>query len=248
MSARDAESGSSSYKGGSGSAGGVGNGGLGGGMGAGGNWGMGGSLGGAARNGGYAADRTGMYTGAKMYGNTAFGRPGQAAYGYGTRLTNGMMTDFRMPNGMRPQTGIQQGPLNRPTHQGLLGNPVPAAVAGVNPVPETVPPVMNPNPFTLPPATQYDIYIKQLQREYNKTFASRPDWERAYRAMNEPNMAQYPGANRVTGNWQQPYNPATSPGYDAYTSVYKNGPASPQNNFSNVPQNNEGNFAGYYKR
>lgn len=78
MSARDAESGSSSYKGGSGRAGGLGNGGVGGGRGGGG---MGG---GAGRNGGIG-NQTGLGTGNNIYGNTAFGRSGGMAQGYATR-------------------------------------------------------------------------------------------------------------------------------------------------------------------
>lgn len=120
MSARDAESGSSTYKGGSGRAGGLGNGGLGGGMGAG----MGG--GGAARNGGYG-NRTGLTTGNTMFGGMAFGRPG------GFAMNSGAF-------GVRPQAGVTRGPLNRPANPGLLGTPTPASVAGVNPVPENVPP------------------------------------------------------------------------------------------------------------
>lgn len=118
MSARDSESGSSSYKGGSGRAGGLGNGGLGGGMGSG----MGG--GGAARNGGYG-NRTGLQTGNTMFGGMAFGRPG------GNAMNPGAW-------GVVRQSPISQGPLNRPTRPGLLGNPIPASVPGVNPVPENV--------------------------------------------------------------------------------------------------------------
>lgn len=62
-------------------AGGLGNGGVGGGFGGGANGGMGA---GAGRNGGYD-NRTGLGTGATMYGNTAFGRPGGMATGYATR-------------------------------------------------------------------------------------------------------------------------------------------------------------------
>lgn len=118
MSARDAESGSSTYKGGSGRAGGLGNGGLGGGMGAG----MGG--GGAARNGGYG-NRTGLTTGNTMFDGMAFGRPG------GFALNSSAF-------GVRPQASVTRGPLNRPANPGLLGTPTPASVAGVNPVPENV--------------------------------------------------------------------------------------------------------------
>lgn len=112
MSARDAESGSSSYKGGSGRAGGLGNGGIGGGMGGGGNWG-GGMGGGAGRNGGIG-NRTGMMTGNMMYGGMAMGRPGGMAMNPGAW-------------GQRPQAPVQQAPMNRPAHQGLLGNPTPAS-------------------------------------------------------------------------------------------------------------------------
>ncbi len=124
MSARDAESGSSTYKGGSGRAGGLGNGGIGGGMGGGGNYG-GGMGGGAGRNGGIG-NRTGLTTGNRMYGGVAQGRPGGLAYNPGAW-------------GVAPTPRVGQGPLNRPARPGLLGNPTPAAVAGVNPVPENVP-------------------------------------------------------------------------------------------------------------
>ena len=129
MSARDAESGSSTYKGGSGRAGGLGNGGIGGGMGGGGNWG-GGMGGGAGRNGGMNS-RTGLTTGNNMFGGMAFGRPGGMAMNPGAF-------------GMRPQAAVQQQALNRPARSGLLGNPTPASLPGVNPVPETPPnPIMS---------------------------------------------------------------------------------------------------------
>ena len=132
MSARDSESGSSTYKGGSGRAGGLGNGGIGGGMGGGGNYG-GGMGGGAGRMGGIGS-RTGLTTGTQMYGGMAFGRPG------GNAMNPGAW-------GIRPQSAITQGPLNRPTRPGLLGNPTPTAVPGVNPVPEDVPMAPVPNVF-----------------------------------------------------------------------------------------------------
>jgi hypothetical protein len=124
MSARDAESGSSTYKGGSGRAGGLGNGGLGGGMGAG----MGG--GGAARNGGYG-NRTGLTTGNTMFGGMAFGRPG------GFALNSSAW-------GVRPQPKVTQGALN----SGLLGTPTPASVPGVNPAFENVLAVEDVPPYT----------------------------------------------------------------------------------------------------
>ncbi len=104
MSARDSESGSSTYKGGSGSAGGLGNAGLGGGSGAGGQG--GGSGGGMTRN-------TGMSTGNKMYGNTAFGNPGRMATGYATRDARSLGQA-----GMRPTSGTYGN------FKTMLGNPM----------------------------------------------------------------------------------------------------------------------------
>lgn len=121
MSARDSESGSSTYKGGSGSAGGLGNGGIGGGMGGGGNYGGGGG-GGAGRNAGIGS-RTGLTTGTKMVGTpgrdglSATGRPGGMARNPGAW-------------GMRPQSSIARGTLGAPAVPGLLAEPVPAAVMG----------------------------------------------------------------------------------------------------------------------
>lgn len=87
----------SSYKGG---AGGLGNGGVGGGRGGG----AGG--GGAGRNGGIGS-QTGLTTGNKMYGTSAYGRPGGRAQNPGAW-------------GVRPGPNIQQGPLNRPTYPGPI--------------------------------------------------------------------------------------------------------------------------------
>lgn len=126
MSARDAESGSSTYKGGSRSAGGLGNGGIGGGMGGGGNWG-GGIGGGAGRNGGIG-NRTGLTTGNRMYGGMAVGRPGGPAMNPGAW-------------GVTPAAPITTGPLSGVRPRGV----VPASVPGINPVPETVPNVFNQN-------------------------------------------------------------------------------------------------------
>jgi hypothetical protein len=82
--------------------------------------------GGAARNGGYG-NRTGLTTGNTMFGGMAFGRPGGPARNPGAW-------------GIRPRPAITQGPL--------LGNPTPASVPGVNPVPEDVPmPSMQPSVF-----------------------------------------------------------------------------------------------------
>lgn len=103
MSARDAESGSSTYRGGSGNAGGLGNGGVGGGMG-------GGHRGGGAGYNGGIGSRTGITTGKDWYGNSAFGRAGGNVAAYGTRdarslaragmgPTVGRFSNFRSPNG-----------------------------------------------------------------------------------------------------------------------------------------------------
>lgn len=117
MSARDSESGSSTYKGGSGSAGGLGNGGIGGGMGGGGNYGGGGG-GGAGRNGGIGS-RTGMTTGKDWYGNTAFGRSGGNVIGYGMRDARSLGRA-----GMGPTVG-SFGNFRTPTGQAMFaGSPV----------------------------------------------------------------------------------------------------------------------------
>lgn len=122
MSARDAESGSSTYKGGSGRAGGLGNGGIGGGMGGGGNHG-GGMGGGAGRNGGIGS-RTGLTTGNRMIGGTAYGRPGGFAMNPGAW-------------GIAPTPRIVQGPLSGvPRRPGVPTAPLPAQP----PVPTAAPP------------------------------------------------------------------------------------------------------------
>ena len=97
-----------------GGAGGFGNGGVGGGMG-------GGYRGGGAGRMGGINSSTGLTTGNRMIGGMAFGRPGGPAMNPGAF-------------GYRPQAGIAQGPLSG-------ARPRPAAVAGVNPVPENVPPL-----------------------------------------------------------------------------------------------------------
>jgi hypothetical protein len=91
---------------------GVNNGGVAGGMGGG----FGG--GGAGRMGGIGS-RTGLTTGNTMFGGMAFGRPG------GFALNSSAF-------GVRPQAGIARGPLSG-------ARPRPAAVAGVNPLPENIP-------------------------------------------------------------------------------------------------------------
>ena len=61
-----------------------------------------------------------------MFGGTAMGRPGGPAMNPGAW-------------GVRPTPQVSQGPMNRPARPGLLGNPTPVSVPGVNPIPEYVP-------------------------------------------------------------------------------------------------------------
>ena len=188
MSARDSESGSSTYKGGSGRAGGLGNGGIGGGMGGGGNYG-GGMGGGAGRMGGIGS-RTGLTTGTQMYGGMAFGRPG------GNAMNPGAW-------GIRPQPAISQGPLNRPTRPGLLGNPTPTAVPGVNPVPEYVPQLPD---MYYPPMENPLVDVQPgLPRLDQMPVPGVPEWTPA--APYDPAFQSIPGyTNQQRGfsgrNWQ----------------------------------------------
>lgn len=152
MSARDSESGSSTYRGGSGNAGGLGNGGIGGGMG-------GGHRGGGAGYNGGIGSRTGLTTGKDWHGNTAFGRAGGNVQAYGTRdarsldragmgPTVGSFGNFRTPTGQAMFAGspvqgqsfygrnmgqalsqAQRAQARQPAAvPGLLAEPVPAAV------------------------------------------------------------------------------------------------------------------------
>ena len=188
MSARDSESGSSTYKGGSGRAGGLGNGGIGGGMGAGGNYG-GGMGGGAGRMGGIGS-RTGLTTGTQMYGGMAFGRPG------GNAMNPGAW-------GIRERSPITQGPLNRPTRPGLLGNPTPTAVPGVNPVPEYVPQLPD---MYYPPMENPLVDVQPgLPRLDQMPVPGVPEWTPA--APYDPAFQSIPGyTNQQRGflgrNWQ----------------------------------------------
>jgi hypothetical protein len=121
MSARDSASGSSDWHGGGGSfgngGGGAQNGGIGGGMGGGG-WG-----GGAGYNGGYQS-RQGMSTGTTMYGNTAFGSPGEMARAFATRARDGSLSNFRAPNGAA--LGVPQAAPHPAAHVPGLLSPTPS--------------------------------------------------------------------------------------------------------------------------
>jgi hypothetical protein len=144
MAGRDDFGSNAGRPGGFGGAGGLANGGIGGGMGGG----LGG--GGAGRNGGIGS-RTGLTTGNTMFGGMAFGRPG------GPAMNSSAW-------GVRPQPAINQGPLSG------VGRPRPAAVAGVNPVPEDIPPqlsdgypqMLSPNlgPFNPPSYTPPSMPIR----------------------------------------------------------------------------------------
>lgn len=135
MSARDAESGSSTYKGGSGRAGGLGNGGIGGGMGGGGNWGGGGGMGGGAGRNGGIGNRTGLSTGTTWHGNAAFGRPGGMASGYGM-MRNGQMTNMRNLDG----TPMFVGPLSGNKPRARPAGAPPVAVENILAIEDVPPP------------------------------------------------------------------------------------------------------------
>lgn len=101
-------------------AGGLGNGGLGGGM--------GGGLGGGGYGGGMSGN-TGLGTGAQMYGNTAFGRPGGMALGYAMRDPNSLNMA-----GMGPMAGSYsqyRGLNGQPMFQGQVYNGM-GAMGGYN--------------------------------------------------------------------------------------------------------------------
>lgn len=190
MSARDSESGSSSYRGGSRSAGGLGNGGIGGGRGGGGNFG-GGMGGGAGRIGGIGS-RTGLTTGTKMVGTpgrdglSATGRPGGKAQNPGAW-------------GMRPQSSIARGTLGAPPAApavpGLLAEPVPtAAVPAIEDVP--MPPSFINNPFVNKPAT-LPGYVRDVVKSYQN--------------LNAPAAPQPASPSWSSGMWQK--NPTSYPQY-----------------------------------
>ena len=208
MSARDdfgSNSGTSRGYGGaspSGRAGGLGNGGVGGGMGG------GFAGGGAGRNGGIGS-RTGLGTGNLMYGTQFSGRPG------GPAMQSGAW-------GVRATPAIGQGPLAGRTRKGAV-TAVPAAIAGVNPVPEYVQQPPTSYMFSGLPKMLDNLvdYPTQLANFRDGTFAN--EYLNTYRdGWNHPNPFD-------TMSNPGPYNVASSPGYDAYTSVYKTGPASPNN-------------------
>lgn len=178
-------------------AGGLGNGGIGGGMGGG----FGG--GGAGRNGGIGS-QTGLNTGNRMYGGMAMGRPGGMAQN---------MSAW----GMRNLPGIQQGPLNRAAHPGLLGNVVPT-----NAPPSTMPSIFN--QAWNNQMVDFATYMKQKYGQpaapptYQGTYAppgrnptGYPQWSNDWKNMNEnygmagtntyPGGLTYTGPTGLTNNW-----------------------------------------------
>lgn len=207
MSARDSESGSSSYKGGSRSAGGLGNGGIGGGRGGGGNFG-GGMGGGAGRNGGIGS-RTGLTTGTKMVGTpgrdglSATGRPGGMAQNPGAW-------------GMRPQSSIARGTLGAPAVPGLLAEPVPAAVT------EEIP-AYTPNIFN-------QDYLNSIV-DFRKAMSNRYGWGAA---MPGPGPVAAPA---VPQSWRNPTaHPQWSTGWKNQTGNYSRGNSYPGDfNYTRAP-------------
>lgn len=163
-----------------GGAGGLGNGGIGGGMGGG----FGG--GGAGINGGIGS-RTGMTTGNTMYGNTAFGRPGGMVQAYGTKLTNGMMVDPRLPNGARPRP-VGPTPTSAPPVMGRPPAQKPAMPPSVpswaqtvmsmpNYMPNFMSPIQGPNFLNNPsraPSPTYDPNVITGGTYPNPTLSAKP--------------------------------------------------------------------------
>jgi hypothetical protein len=236
MSARDAESGSSTYKGGSGRAGGLGNGGIGGGMGGGGNFG-GGMGGGGGRMGGIG-NRTGLTTGNSMWGIagrngvTFTGRPGGFAQQPGAF-------------GFRPEAGVTRGPLKQP--KGLLGNPTPASVAGVNPVPENVMAVEDvPMPTFEDPMAMYTTLKPLKTPSVQGWLPSWPGtgqwWGNEPRFMNNNGLSRGRGAAHGSEMFKQGYDYGIGDGFDPSRFGNKfNGPGSTYTqNGNTVNQNGMG--------
>ena len=141
---------------------GVNNGGVAGGMGGG----FGG--GGAGRMGGIGS-RTGLTTGNTMFGGMAFGRPGGFAANPGAW-------------GVRPQAGIAQGPLSG-------ARPRPAAVAGVNPLPENIPALEDvPMPTFQDPMAMYTTLTPPPASWNPSTALPNANWFRTNSMLNAPNV------------------------------------------------------------
>jgi len=132
--------------------------------------GMGGGFGGggAGRMGGIGS-RTGLTTGNTMFGGMAFGRPGGFAMNPGAF-------------GVRPQAGIAQGPLSG-------ARPRPAAVAGVNPLPENIPALEDvPMPTFQDPMAMYTTLTPPPASWNPSTALPNANWFRTNSMLNAPNV------------------------------------------------------------
>lgn len=141
---------------------GVNNGGVAGGMGGG----FGG--GGSGRMGGVNS-RTGLTTGNRMYGGMAMGRPG------GNAMNPGAW-------GVVQRSPIAQGPLSG-------ARPRPAAVAGVNPLPENIPALEDvPMPTFQDPMAMYTTLTPVPGVPTPLTALPNANWFRTNSMLNAPNV------------------------------------------------------------
>jgi hypothetical protein len=132
--------------------------------------GMGGGFGGggAGRMGGIGS-RTGLTTGNTMFGGMAFGRPG------GFAMNSSAF-------GVRPQAGIARGPLSG-------ARPRPAAVAGVNPLPENIPALEDvPMPTFQDPMAMYTTLTPPPASWNPSTALPNANWFRTNSMLNAPNV------------------------------------------------------------
>ena len=206
MSARDSESGSSSYRGGSGNAGGLGNGGVGGGSG-------GGHRGGGAGYNGGIGSRTGLTSGKDWRGNSAFGRAGGPVQAYGMRdarslgragmgPTVGTYSNFRAPNGQpmfgnSPAQGRGMGFHGMNMGQALSqarradaawqGASAPEGLLGGTPTPAAAPsyPAVE-QEMALPPYE--DVPPEVVPAPAASTALPNANWLRTNSMLNAPNM------------------------------------------------------------
>ena len=250
MSARDAESGSSSYKGGSGAAGGLGNGGIGGGMGGGGNHG-GGYGGGAGRNGGMASG-TGLTTGNNWYGNTAFGQAGGFARGYAMRdpaslrnagmgPTMGSYSNFNTLNGQPMFNGALSGQsFAAPNANAAYGGAAAQYAAmmaakqnqamkpGVNATGETILQIED-----VPPVAPPNIPRSYVPSRIHQQFTPNYEALRAYQSAYGPEYMSLAGAPKLgIGQWTRNTNQINNvtgydPGYRADTNMTTRQPGGP---------------------
>lgn len=191
-------------------AGGLGNGGIGGGM-------HSGSMGGGAgRNGGTGSD-TGLSTGNKWHGNTAWGRPGGSVQGYGTRRPNGQMVDPRRPDGSRP----------------VISSAISQAAPPVRPAGAPPPAVAQP-PVGMPPPRQPSV------QGWLPSWPGTGQWWG-----DQPRYNNTPGLSGGTSPYTEDYNePNRAWGYNPpQLGIGPNSPGNTQmQNGNTVNQNNQGTF------